>query len=551
MLVLGWARRPWPRFSACLGPTLPTPWGAMDNATGTPDPTPDASGAAAPATTAPPGTGRPRTGASGATRVTGTTKPTRAAGPTKATRATKAVKAVKAVKTAKPATAAKTSAPAERSTARSTARSTSGSGPRNSSGTVSRRAPESAAGPGAGPGGGSWRGRSRNRSLYNRRLQRANERWPLTAQAMAGVLRHPELVLAALGGSASAPIQRDGRVLHRGVQAIMLLADRFGPGEASLASPDGPDVAVMRSQLRRMAPAVMPVRTDVHVSGRTIPGSGGTPDIPVRVYRQYGAGLAAGPDGQGSLPAIVYFHGGGWVVGDLESHDASCRMLAAVSRCLVVAVDYRLAPEHPYPAAVDDAVAAYRWVQLHHEELGTASGLVGVMGDSAGGNLAAVVAQRTRAGGEGSASDVPPPVVQGLIYPALDARLQSDSVASMGEGLFLTRTNMEYYRSQYLPRQSDWESPGASPLLADDLRGLAPALVVTAGFDPLRDDGSAYATALRAAGVEVEYRCYDDQTHGFMGMGILDDSLASATEVCDAMGRMMRRASRSRELARD
>jgi acetyl esterase len=121
----------------------------------------------------------------------------------------------------------------------------------------------------------------------------------------------------------------------------------------------------------------------------------------------------------------------------------------------------------------------------------------------------------------------------------------------MGEGLFLTRANMEYYRSQYLPRPSDWESPGASPLLADDLGGLAPALVVTAGFDPLRDDGSAYATALRAAGVEVEYRCYDDQIHGFMGMGILDDSLALATEVCDAMGRMMRRASRPRDRARD
>jgi acetyl esterase len=328
-----------------------------------------------------------------------------------------------------------------------------------------------------------------------------------------------------------------------------VMAERFGPGDASLDSADRPDPEVMRSQLRRVARAVMPVRTDVHVSGRTIPGSGGAPDIPVRVYRQYGAGLAAGPDGQSSLPAIVYFHGGGWVVGDLESHDASCRMLAAVSRCLVVAVDYRLAPEHPYPAAADDAVAAYRWVQRHHEELGTAPGLVSVMGDSAGGNLAAVVAQRTRAGGEDATADVPPPVAQGLVYPALDARLQSDSVASMGEGLFLTRASMEYYRSQYLPRPSDWESPGASPLLADDLGGLAPALVVTAGFDPVRDDGSAYADRLRAAGVEVEYRCYDDQTHGFMGMGILDDSLALATEVCDAMGRMTRRALRER--ARD
>jgi acetyl esterase len=392
----------------------------------------------------------------------------------------------------------------------------------------------------SGPAG-SWRGRSRSRALYNRRIQRADEQWPLGSQSLARAFRHPEVMLAAMGERA--PIERDGRVLNRSIQAMIQLADRFGGITDGPPDADGPpDVATLRTQLRRKAKAVMPIRTDVHVSGRLIPGPEGAPEIPVRIYRQYGSGLGAGPDGRASLPAIVYFHGGGWVVGDLESHDASCRMLAAVSHCLVVAVDYRLAPEDPYPAAVEDALAAYRWVHGHHQELGISPGQVGVMGDSAGGNLAAVVAQELRTAAAGSGPEVPPPVAQGLVYPALDARLDSPSMDSMGSGLFLTRANMEYYRRQYLPQPSDWEAPKASPLLAPDVSGLAPALIVTAGFDPLREDGSRYAEKLRQAGVEVEYRCYDDQIHGFMGMGILADSLALATEVCDAMGHMMRQA---------
>jgi acetyl esterase len=393
----------------------------------------------------------------------------------------------------------------------------------------------------SGPPVGIWRGRSRSRAIYNRRIQRDDEQWPLAGQALARLFRHPEVALAAMGKRA--PVERDGRVLNRGIQAMIEMADRFGGVSDGPPDADGPaDVVAMRSGLRRTARAVMPVRTDVHVSGRLIPGPDGAPEIPVRVYRQYGSGLGSGPDGHTSLPAIVFFHGGGWVCGDLETHDATCRMLAAVSHCLVVAVDYRLAPEHPYPAAVEDALAAYRWVHQNHLELGISPGQVGVMGDSAGGNLAAVVAQELRAGPGSATNDVPPPVAQGLVYPALDARLDSPSMDSMGSGLFLTRANMEYYRRQYLPEQSDWEVAGASPLLAPEVSGLAPALIVTAGFDPLREDGSRYAEKLRQAGVEVEYRCYDDQIHGFMGMGILADSLALATEVCDAMGRMMRRS---------
>jgi acetyl esterase len=290
----------------------------------------------------------------------------------------------------------------------------------------------------------------------------------------------------------------------------------------------------------RRARLAMPVRTDVHVTGRVVRDPGGSSAIPMRIYRQFGTGI--GGDRSGSrTPAIVYFHGGGWVAGGLDSHDATCRMLAAASGCIVVSVAYRLAPEDPYPAAVDDALAAYAWVQRHRREVGHAEGQVGVMGDSAGGNLAAVVALETRRG-SGGPPDVPPPVAQGLVYPVLDARLDSPSVRSAGTGFFLTLETMELFRALYVPDRSLWETARVSPLLADDHRDLAPALVVTAGFDPLRDDGARYAEALAKSGVDVEYRCYDDQVHGFMGMGVLPDSLALATEVCDAMGRLMRRA---------
>ncbi len=300
----------------------------------------------------------------------------------------------------------------------------------------------------------------------------------------------------------------------------------------------------MRRELTFWARKVMPVRTDVYVTERVIPAVGDTPPIPVRIYRRFGAGVGVGPGvgddrmGRRRPPAIVYYHGGGWVVGDLDSHDASCRLLAAVSGCLVVAVDYRLAPEHPFPAAVDDSLSAYQWVHRHADELGFEPGQVGVMGDSAGGNLAAVVALEARSGlGEGVA-----PVAQILVYPVVDADFDAESYRSMAERFFLTQELMEFYRSSYLPDVADRESPKASPLRAPDHSGLAPALVVTAGFDPLRDDGAKYAEVLRAAGVEVGYRCYDDQIHGFMGMGINPVCLALATEIAEAAGRLMRRS---------
>ena len=389
---------------------------------------------------------------------------------------------------------------------------------------------------GVGPTGMGERplGRSRHRALYNRRIQRADERWPLVTRLSTWLFSRPELVLGALGVRQS--VEVDGRVLNRSTQALVELAHRWPAASDKMRD----DPVAMRARLTRLARSAMPIRTDVHVTGRVLRPAGVPSRIPIRIYRQFGTGIGSG--GWGSRPpAIVNFHGGGFVVGDLDSHDSSCRLLAAVSGCIVVSVAYRLAPENPFPAAVDDALAAYAWVQRHSDEVGHHEGRVGVMGDSAGGNLAAVVARQTRDGSASGAPDVPPPVAQGLIYPALDARLQSASARSMADRFLLTVDDMEYFRACYLPDRSQWDTARVSPLLADDHGDLAPALVVTAGFDPLRDDGARYAELLEKAGVEVEYRCYDDQVHGFMTMGILPDSLALATEVCDAMGRLMRR----------
>ena len=393
------------------------------------------------------------------------------------------------------------------------------------------------AGPAAGTGGRrppGPRAGSGRRALYDRRLRAGDEQWSVPGRALSALFARPGL-LRALRTDA-APIERDGRVLHPGVQALLGLATTLD--KATNRGGGTPDPVATRDAFTAITGLIMPRRTDVHVTGRTIPGPDGAPDVPVRVYRRFGVGIGR-PDRRPG--AIAYFHGGGWVVGDLDSHDASCRLLAAVTGCVVVAVGYRLAPEHPFPAPVEDCLAAYAWIQRNHGVLGTAPGVVGVMGDSAGGNLAAVVAQETRPGHRSAAADVPAPVAQCLVYPALDARFLTESFRVMGDRFFLTADGMEAYRACYLPEPADYEDVRASPGLCEDLDGLAPAVVVTAGFDPLRDEGAAYAGALAGARVAVEYRCYDDMVHGFFSMGVVPDCLALATEVCDAMGSLMRR----------
>jgi len=247
-----------------------------------------------------------------------------------------------------------------------------------------------------------------------------------------------------------------------------------------------------------------------------------TPDgIPIRVYRPAKAAKSE------VLPALVYFHGGGWTIGDLDTHDVLCRSLANGARCAVFSVEYRLAPESPFPAAVDDCISATQFVSRNSK-----STRIAVGGDSAGGNLAAVVALHARdAGG-------PPLCFQLLIYPATDQRLKSGSLERNGEGYLLTLPLMEKFRANYLPRPADYLDWRASPALAKSLAGLPPALVMTAGFDPLLDEGREYAERLAREGGEVAYREYPDMVHGFMLMGgMLDTANAAVADCCAALRR--------------
>ena len=342
----------------------------------------------------------------------------------------------------------------------------------------------------------------------------SRDRTTVPTRLVRRLLSLPEPVLRKLAGD---PVVRDGRALDLRVQAIITFGERLG------LTGDELDVAARRKQMADATAVGMPRRTGVHAVDRRIPGPAG--EIPVRVYRKFGT--APRPR------TVMYLHGGGWVTGDLDTHDGSCRLLADVTGCVVVAVDYRLAPEHPFPAAVDDSLATYRWIHDHAADLGVEPGKVGVMGDSAGGNLAAVVAQVTRG------TEVPAPVAQCLVYPATEMHFTAPSHDLFATGFMLTRASMEWFRGHYLPDPADWDSPLAAPSVTEDLAGLAPAAVFTAGFDPLRDDGRAYADALAAAGVPVQYRCYDDLVHGFFGMGVLPDGMDIATEVCAAMGALM------------
>jgi acetyl esterase len=249
-----------------------------------------------------------------------------------------------------------------------------------------------------------------------------------------------------------------------------------------------------------------------------VPGPGGA--IPVRVYR---------PETAGTPPAVAYFHGGGWVVGSLESVDAVCRALANASGALVASVDYRLAPEHRFPAALDDCLAATRWLAAHAAGLGADGARLAVAGDSAGGNLATVVARRLR--DEGG----PALRFQALVYPVTDAALATPSYREFDEGFGLTMLGMRRYWDLYLDGASGAD-PDASPLRATDLAGLPPALVLTAGADVLRDDGEAYADALRRAGVPVVQRRYDGAIHGFWRwLGAAQLSRDAAAEVGAAL----------------
>lgn len=246
--------------------------------------------------------------------------------------------------------------------------------------------------------------------------------------------------------------------------------------------------------------------------------------IPLRLYRPTNTTDA--------LPVIVYFHGGGWVLGDLNSHDNLCRALAMKANAIVVSVDYRLAPEHRFPAAVDDAYAALLWVAENAPKLGADSSRLVVAGDSAGGNLAAVVAQLARD------RNGPKPRAQVLLYPAVDlSRLDRPSGNDFASGFFLTRERMNWFIDLYVPDKAARSTAKVSPLLASNHQNLPPAIVVTAQFDPLRDEGEEYAEALRKAGVPAQVRRYDGMIHGFISM---DRWFSESSDTLDWVSQQLR-----------
>ncbi len=252
----------------------------------------------------------------------------------------------------------------------------------------------------------------------------------------------------------------------------------------------------------------------------TLPGPAGP--ITVRLYRPIGTAA------EDVLPAMVYFHGGGWLVGDLESHDGPCRRYANAARCRVVSVDYRLAPEHAFPAAVDDCAAATQWTFDNAAALGIDPARIAVGGDSAGGNLAAVMALMARDG------SLPKLAFQLLIYPATDMTMTTVSSTTIGPGVLLTSATMKWFIDHYV--KTDRNHWRASPLRAPSLAGTAPALVLTCAQDPLRDEGIAYAQRLERDCVRTVHLHYSDQMHGFIGLGKM---IRAADQAIDIMGRVM------------
>jgi acetyl esterase len=275
-------------------------------------------------------------------------------------------------------------------------------------------------------------------------------------------------------------------------------------------------------RMMQMMVAAAPRPQVGRVEDRAIPGPAG--EIPVRIYW---------PRSGQRVGLVVYYHGGGWVLGDLETHDATCRRLANASDCIVVAVDYRLAPEHKFPAAVEDCYAAALWAAENAASLGVDAARVAVAGDSAGGNLAAVVSLLGKQRGG------PPLAHQALICPVTDFDFQRPSYQENAEGYLLTRQAMEWFWRQYLNDDAEGADPLASPLRAPDLRGLPPATVITAEYDPLRDEGEVYAERLAQAGVPTTCVRYLGQIHGFIS---LEHLLPAGRQALLALGATLRAA---------
>jgi acetyl esterase len=302
-------------------------------------------------------------------------------------------------------------------------------------------------------------------------------------------------------------------------------------GHAAFSTQTPEQARARMAQLGVMSAQILgPPSPDVSAEDRRIPTATG--EIPVRIYTPTGKA-------PGAAPGLVFFHGGGWVVGNIESYDRECRAIAQQAECVVVSVDYRLAPEHKFPAAVDDCVLATRWTAAHAAELGIDAARLAVGGDSAGGNLAAVVAQQLR---DTPATDVPgaPPLIcQLLIYPATDSVAEYPSQHEPDVGL-LHQADVRWFMGHYLADPADCRDPRFSPLRASSLAGLPRAIVALAEYDPLRDQGAAYAEALRAAGVPTELQLFKGHIHGFMSLAAAVPSAGAAqAEMLRALRRVL------------
>jgi acetyl esterase len=295
------------------------------------------------------------------------------------------------------------------------------------------------------------------------------------------------------------PIESEGQTLAADIQAMLRLA-RLGGVEDLYAgmTPAAARVESHRGAIALAGPQRLPM---ARVEERTIPGGAGS--IPARHY------VPRGQPPDEPAPLLVYLHGGGFCFGDLDTHDGVCRFLAAASGASVLAVDYRLAPEHPFPAAVEDAWSAFTWAHANAAELGADPARIGVGGDSAGANLSAVVSLLAREG------DGPGPALQLLLYPVTEAEERLPSRDTYARGFLLTEADIEAFDAAYVGTAADPADPRISVLRIEDLSGLPPAYVASAGFDPLRDEGEAYALRMREAGTRVALRRHSGLIHGF------------------------------------
>jgi acetyl esterase len=317
---------------------------------------------------------------------------------------------------------------------------------------------------------------------------------------------------------AGPPPRLDGQELAPDIHMLLWLAKRAG--ETSLV--EGRTVEQARAENLEGVPAISgPPRPMARVEDMTIPGAAG--ELKARFYVAHGAPPERGP-------LLLYYHGGGWVIGDLDTHDGVCRFLAEHSGCRVLSIEYRLAPEHPFPAAVEDATAAFAWSAEQAAELGVEQARIAVGGDSAGGNLSAGVCLQAREAGG------PRPAMQLLLYPATDVVGGHASRDTFAEGFLLTRSDMEWFESRYLPEGVDGEDPRASMMRAPNVADLPPAYVATAGFDPLRDEGEIYAGRMREAGVKVALKRYSGLIHGFANLtAICPNARAAMLEIAGAL----------------